>query len=108
MATCSTTCDAEIHVGDIGTAFEVTLEDCDGIVDLTGVSTIEYRFKDPSGTTTLKSGSVLTDGTDGKVVYNTVDGDLPTPGGWELQVRVVLPTGTWHSNKEKFKVYPNI
>jgi len=105
MATCA---NQEIHVGDIGTAFEVTLEDCDGVVNLTGATVLEYTFTDPSGASSVKTAALVTDGTDGKVVYNLVDGDLPTSGMWKLQVRVVLPTGTWYSNIEKFRVHDNL
>lgn len=105
MATCS---NQEIHVNDIGTAFEVTLEDCGTVVDLTGVISIEYNFTDPQGNNEVKSGALLTDGTDGKVVYTLQSGDLDEAGIWKLQVKVQLPTGTWNSNIEKFRVYPNL
>ena len=105
MATCS---NQEIHVGDIGTAFEVTLEDCGSVVDLTGASSIQYIFATPSGATLTKVGNLLTDGTDGIVVYNTIADDLDEAGTWKIQVKVVLPTGTWSSNIEKFRVYPNL
>ncbi len=105
MATCTS---QEIHVDDIGTAFEVTLTDCDGIVDLTGITTITYRFTDPAGQKTDKTGVLLTDGTDGIVVYTTISGDLHTAGNWKFQVFIVLPSGEWSSSVQKFKVYPNL
>ena len=109
MATCNPQCNSqEIHINDIGTVFEITLEDCDGVVDLTGVSTITFRLTDPANVRTDKTGALLTDGTDGKVIYTTVDGDLHTAGTWKLQVYVALPTGQWNSNIQKFKVHPNL
>jgi len=29
-------------------------------------------------------------------------------GKWKIQAKVTLPTGTWSSNIEAFKVYPNL
>lgn len=98
----------EVHVDDIGTAFEVTLQDDAGIVDLTGYISLEYDFTDPAGTVTTKTASPLTDGTDGKIVYLTQAGDLPTAGLWRFQAKIVLPTGSWSSTIQKFKVYPNL
>jgi hypothetical protein len=105
MATCS---NQEIHVNDIGTAFEVTLEDCGVIVDLSGAISITFTFSDPQGNNSAKVGALLTDGTDGKVVYTIQALDLDEAGIWKLQVTVELPTGTWNSNIEKFRVYPNL
>lgn len=105
MANCA---NQEIHVGDIGTAFCVALEDCDGIVSLVGASNIEYTMTKPDGSSVVKTATLFTDGTDGKVVYNTVAGDLDQVGIWKLQVKVTLPTGTWNSNIEKFRVYANL
>lgn len=105
MATCS---NQEIHIGDIGTAFEVTLEDCGSIVDVSTQTGIEYRFADPQGNIETRVGALLTDGTDGKVVYNLVSGDIDEAGIWKLQVKVTLPTGVWSTNIEKFRVYSNL
>lgn len=105
MATCS---NQEIHVNDIGTAFEITLEDCGIVVDISGAITLEYIFIDPAGVRTTKTAALLTDGTDGKVVYATQSGDLHTAGIWKIQVKVELPTGTWNSNIEKFRVHSNL
>ena len=105
MANCK---QQEIHLDDVGTSFEITLYDCDGIVDLTGALSLLYKFTDPNGVTTQKTASFLTDGTDGKLVYNTIAGDLDSVGTWKLQAYVQLATGSWNSNIETFKVYDNL
>jgi len=67
----------EIHIGDIGTRFLFTIQDCDSetAVDISSSSSVEINFKKGSGSTLSVTGSFLTDGTDGKVYYDTVSGD---------------------------------
>lgn len=98
----------EIHVGDIGTSFELTVYDDDAVVDISTALDLKVLFLKPDGTVLTKSGVVLTDGTDGVVQYVSVDGDLDTAGRWEVQARVQLSTGTWSSDTHKFKVYANL
>ena len=99
----------EIHVGDIGTSFQVTLYDSTNIVDISGATTKTLYFLKPDGTTKLtKTASFLTDGTDGILEYLTISGDLDVSGTWKIQAKVVLPSGEWSSDIGKFKVYDNI
>lgn len=98
----------EIHVGDIGTAFKVTLKDCDVIVDVSTASLKEIVFKKPDKTIVTKPAAFVTDGIDGEIQYITIDGDLDAKGTWYIQARVTLPTGTWSSDIDKFKVYDNL
>jgi len=105
MAECSI---QEIHVEDIGTVFEVQLIDCDGVVDLTGISVNAFHVTDPDGLKTIKTGTLLTDGTDGTVLWTTIAGDLHMDGTWQLQVWVTLPLGVWHSAIQTFKVKENL
>ena len=104
------TCKEEIHVGDIGTAFRVTLlDDCLTAVDLTGFSSLEVIFQKPDGTNVTKTASVY-EGLpqNGVVEYITIADDLDQVGTWKIQAKVVLPTGTWRSSIDKFKVYANL
>lgn len=98
----------EIHLGDIGTAFEVTLMDCDVVVDISSASSIEIIFKKPDKSVVTQTAVFQTDGTDGIIQYITVLGDLDQIGTWYLQAKVTLPTGTWSSDTSKFKVYKNL
>ncbi len=108
MATC------EIHVGDIGTVFEITLQDCSDPaaivpVDLTGATTIEIIFQKPPSTKVVQTGVVVNPpGTDGLIKYTSVADDLDKSGTWKIQARVVFPTGEWFSSVDEFIVYPNI
>lgn len=98
----------EIHKYDIGTAFEVTLKDGDNTLNLVTSSVKEIHFQKPDGTVVEKTAQFRTDGSDGIIVYITVADDLDQTGSWKIQAKVTLPTGTWSSDIEKFKVYDNL
>ena len=99
---------AEIHTYDIGTVFEVTLLDTDVAVDVSAASSKEIIFLKPDGTSVTKTAEFGTTGIDGIIKYTTIEDDLDTVGGWKLQAKVTLPTGTWSSDISKFKVYSNL
>jgi hypothetical protein len=98
----------EIHAGDIGTQFTVTVSDSGVVVNLSTASTKEIILSKPSGDKLTKTASLVTDGSDGKIKYVTVANDLDVIGLWKLQVHVILPTGEWHSDVSEFRVYPNL
>jgi hypothetical protein len=98
----------EIHENDIGTLFQITLKDGDVVVDVSTASQKVIIFTDPEGVKVEKAAQFLSDGTDGIITYTTEDGDLSPVGSWKLQARVTLSTGTWSSDIDKFKVYPNL
>ena len=106
----------EIHVNDIGTVFEVTLLDegsSPQIVDLSTATVKELIFKDPAGTSTTQTAAFTTDGTDGKIQYTTLTGDLDTAGLWYLQAHIVIGTaspinGEWRSDIGQFEVFDNL
>lgn len=99
---------AEIHAGDIGTVFEVTVQE-DGIaLDISTATTKQFVFKKKSGALLTVDAEFVTDGSDGKLSYTTVSGDLNEVGQWQIQVYVVLPTGSWRSDVQYFDVYKNL
>ena len=74
----------EIHLNDIGTIFEVTVQDDGVIVDISGATTKEIIFKKSRGEVLTKAAVFSTDGVDGKMRYVAVAGDLDERGQWEL------------------------
>jgi hypothetical protein len=104
----------EAHVNDIGTTFRVTIYDTTStggsvIADVSGASAITYTFKRPNGTTFSRTGTFTSDGTDGKVQYVTVDGDLNGAGTWSVQVLIVTSGGLSHNTTvATFRVFENI
>lgn len=104
------------QVGDIGLEFIVHLQtqDCTGATidfDISTATTREICLKKPDGTVTTHS-AVFTpapcgtaDGTDGKISYVTVSGDLDQAGTWAVAAHVVLSGGQdLRSNSSTFEV----
>ncbi len=100
---------AQVHVGDIGTLFTVTLKDHeDLVVDISSATTKLLVFEKPNGDNLEKTALFTTDGTDGKLKYTTVSGDIDTAGSWRIQAKVVIPSGTFFSSVSTFEVRPNL
>lgn len=98
-----------IRIGDIGTVFRLTVKDQDEVVvDVSTASTKQIIFTDPSGTTTAKTATFTTDGTDGKIQYQTVANDLDEAGQWQIQGYVVISSGSWKTNILRFDVLANL
>ena len=100
--------EGEIHEDDIGTVFEVTVQDESGIVDISGATTKEIIFRKPDETVVTKTASFTSDGTDGKIRYSIIADDLNMVGKWSIQGKVIIPAGTWHTDIDIFQVYPNL
>ena len=106
----------EVHLNDIGTVFEITLKDegnSPEIVDVSTAATMEIIFQKPNGTSVTQTASFTTDGTDGKIEYTTLTGDLDTVGLWKIQGHVVLGTASpinaqWRSDIDEFEVFDNL
>ena len=60
----------EIHVGDIGTVFTLTIKDGSSVIDLSGATTKQIILRKPDRvTSSTKTASFVTDGSDGKIKY---------------------------------------
>jgi hypothetical protein len=99
---------SQIHVNDIGTTLIGTVLDSGIAVDISSASTIQMIIKKPDQTTSTKTASFNTDGTDGKMKYVTVSGDIDQAGNYKIQGKVILGTATYFSSVSTFKVYCNI
>lgn len=113
-------CTNEIHVGDIGTEFIVTLTECDSTgatvpVDVSSATSKQFKIFNPDQTvltvnasfTSIGSGGTG-DGTDGKLSYFTVSGDLDQAGKYKIQAIVAFSSGTWSSTIQSFRVKENL
>ncbi len=69
----------------------VQFVDQDGvIIDLAGNSLIEIKIGYPDGTGVDKSATLLTDGTDGKIYYDTDEADLNVSGFYIIQGKATV------------------
>lgn len=98
----------EIHVNDVGTVFEATIADSNGVVPLVTATTRQLLFQLPDGSVLTKTAAFTTDGTDGKMEYATEALFLSQAGVWQWQPYVVFAGGEWHADVQIFVVYPNL
>ena len=101
---------AEVHVGDIGTAFIGTILEDSVVVDISAAPSMKVIFRKPTGEVVENVGEHTTDGTDGKMQFvTTVSGDLDVSGLWSWQLWWDTITGDeWHTDTLSFRVYPNL
>lgn len=107
-------CAPSLHVGDIGIDLIIEFQrlnpttNCFEPLDLLaeGITTSEILLRDPDGNVDVKVAGFVTDGSDGRIQYTTVAGDLDEPGDWSLQGRVqdAGPTKLFHSEVQPFRV----
>ena len=98
-----------VHNGDIGTIFRLTITDTSGTaIDVSTAMTKYINFQDPSGVRMQKTASFYTDGTDGKIQYTTVSGDIDSVGTWQIQGWVETSLGKFWTEKDSFKVYSTL
>lgn len=98
----------EIHKGDIGTNFVITIYDNGVPANLSSATTSNLIFKKPDGKKVTKTLSKVTTGEDGQFYYTTIDGDLDMAGAWQMQAFIQTPAGGWSSDILEFTVYPNL
>ncbi len=98
-------CLEEVKYGDIGTIFRETFYDEAGVLqpinDATGKM---FAFKKPDASIIWRTGVFFTDGSDGKLQYTTVSGDLDQVGRWQFQAQVITPSGEWSGDIIDFMV----
>jgi hypothetical protein len=107
---------SDIQQDDIGTVFEATILDKGVVLPIGAATSIVFIFAKPTlkppvegdVTRLVKTATFVTNGTDGKIKYTTIAGDLDRPGTWKVQAIVTLPTGNWHSKVREFTVNKNI
>jgi len=99
---------SQIHAGDIGTKLLVTVKDGGSVVDISSASSLSILIKRPDGTILTRTGVLDTDGTDGKMYYIVVSGDLSEAGVYKIQGKVFLSSGTFSTSTATFKVHCNL
>lgn len=95
---------SDLHVGDIGTTLTITVEEDGVAVDLSTSTAKSIRFQKPSGDTAAVTPAFGSDGSDGILEYEFVDGDLDEAGTWEMQVIMTFGTDVWSTTKSTFRV----
>ena len=99
---------SEIHYGDIGVNFNITVMNGAAVLNVSNANSISIIFQKPDSTDLTKTATLVTNGTDGKIKYTTVAGDLDQIGTWQIQARVNFGASVFSTDIQKFKVYRNI
>lgn len=105
-----TTCERRIQMGDVGVIIERTVKQKNAtgvwvVVNLSTVSSVVLRLRSPSGVIKNFTGTLTTDGTDGKVQYTTTaTSDLDEAGHWLGQFRLTFGSGLQKTQKFHFDV----
>lgn len=99
---------SEIHYGDIGVNFNITVMNGTAVLDVSNANSINIIFQKPDGSDLTKTATLVTNGTDGNIRYTSVSGDLDQIGTWQIQARVNFGASVFSTDIQKFKVYRNI
>lgn len=106
-------CEDKLFLNDEGTSIRFLVKECNDtdpdnpfeeLVDVSSASNIEITFKKPDDTTSVTTGSFVTDGTDSLIHYITEVSFLDQIGTWKGQARITMPTGKWYTSLISFKV----
>ena len=94
-----------MKVDDVGTTLTFTAKNTKGgIEDVSGATTMEVVIVKPSKTRVTWTLVHKTDGTDGKMVYTTLFGDIEsTPGQYRVEGFLVRPANSLRSDIETFE-----
>lgn len=99
----------EIHVGAVGLVFEITVMQNCTAVDISTATTMQIYFLKNDGVTVLTKTAVFTtDGSDGKMKYVTIAGDLDQVGDWKIQGNIITPTWATPTSIGEFEVEKNL
>lgn len=97
------------QVQDQGIQLVVTVLDGSGNpIDISAASDTVIKLLYPDGTTVDFNASFFTDGTDGKLIYNTAADDLDQAGLYEVQAKVNMASAPKSTQRGKMWVYANI
>ena len=103
-----TTIAGTVHEGDIGTVIELQVTEDGSPLNVSGATDKQFIFKKPSLEILTVAASATTNGIDGKIQFVTVEGSLDEAGLWQVQAKVVLPSGTWKSSIIYIQVEANL
>lgn len=95
-----------LHNNDIAVTLILTVYEDGSALDISSASSLQFFLREPTGAVTTVTASFNSDGTDGKLKYDTVDGDIDTDGRWELQAGFQLGSWIGRTRPVEFDVGP--
>jgi hypothetical protein len=99
----------DIQKDAIGVVVELTVQQKGTVVDISSASaTKQIIFKKPDASTITKNATFTTSGSDGKLQYITIAGDLDQVGDWQAQAYVIMSGFTGKTSPITFTVSDNL
>lgn len=93
-----------LHLNDVGVTIILTAIEAGSIVNLSVASPKRIDIRKPSGDVVTRTGTFLTDGTDGKLFCVTEDGDLDEIGTYKAAISTSIGSWSGHSSSLVFFV----
>jgi hypothetical protein len=99
----------QLRKDDVGSIIRVRVQENNKPLDASNASVKTMKLQRPSGSVIEGDATFETDGRDGVIVYQTVDGDLSESGPWGGQVYLEFgAAGQWHTEPFNFVVGDNL
>lgn len=97
------------QLGDVAVALVVQIVDPDGaVINISAASNMKIKLRMPDGTTKNFTAVLYTNGSDGKMLYTTLAGDLGQTGTYQIQGKLSVGGGLKSSFVGTFDVLDNI
>lgn len=94
-----------IKKGEVGTTITATITDSAGTaINISTATSKKIYLVNRSGRLVSKDASFTTNGSDGKLYYTLVAGDIDIGGAWVREWKVIMPSGTWYTSVVDFEV----
>lgn len=92
------------HVGAIGVRILVRVKSGSAALDVSSATVKEIKIRPPGQAVMTRSAVFLTDGVDGQIYYDTVEGEMPVEGIYQVQGFIRTPTWEDHTARGTFEV----
>jgi hypothetical protein len=89
-------------------ALRVQFMDGSAARDISSATTRQIIVRNRNGVPYTFAAAFGGDGTDGVITYTTAVTDINVDGEWQIQGRLVMPSGTLHSEVSNFIAVPNL
>jgi hypothetical protein len=99
---------ANVNANDVGTTFTATIIENGAAINISSATIKEFLFVRPDNSQLVVPAAFVTNGADGQLSYATKAGDINQPGGWAMQAKIVMPSGTFYSDVYTFTVGPDL
>ncbi|NIV40479.1 MAG: hypothetical protein GWN58_67090 [Anaerolineae bacterium] len=99
----------ELHINDTGASLVCLIREDNAALNIGTATSLYIHYKKPDSTTGSWSASLYTDGSDGKMFYETAaSSDLNIAGWWELQPAFTLGAWSGRAETKEFEVLANL